>query len=96
MSFKAGGESRALGRACAPPFALGGEAGSVVSECAVQDVVGALTGEKVDPSGTACAVMVRPGQDPRKRPGVKAKPVAPRAWCARPAREAALDFSAHI
>lgn len=68
-----GGEAEA-----ARLFALGGEAGSVVSECAVQDVVGALTGEKVDPAGTLCAMMVRPGQEPRKRPGGKVKPAAPR------------------
>jgi hypothetical protein len=55
-------------------FALGGEAGSVVTECAVQDLVGALTGEEVDPADTLCAVMVRPGRDPRRQPGTDPKP----------------------
>ena len=58
-------------------FEMGAEAGSVVSECAVQDVVGALTGEKVDPRGTLCAMMVRPGREPRALPRVKVKPVRP-------------------
>ena len=58
-------------------FEMGAEAGSVVSECAVQDVVGALTGEKVDPRGTPCEMMVRPGRDPRALPKVKVRPVRP-------------------
>jgi hypothetical protein len=45
-------------------FEMGAEAGS-------------LTGEKVDPRGTLCEMMVRPGQDPRKPPKVKAEPVRP-------------------
>jgi hypothetical protein len=65
-------------------FELGAEAGSVVSECGVQDTVGALTGEKVDPRGTACASMVRPGQDPRKLPGLKVRPAPPRGRVVRP------------
>ena len=58
-------------------FELGAEAGSVVSECAAQDVVGALTGEKVDPRGTLCELMVRPGRGPRALPKVRVRPVRP-------------------
>lgn len=62
--------------------AFGDEAGSVVTECAVQDLVGALTGEAVDPADTPCAVVVRPGRDRGRRPG--ASPKLPRAKVVRP------------